>query len=93
MVYLDEMLVYIDSWDQHIRLAKLVPNRSRKHKSCANLSKRTFEVEEFDYNGFVLGATKLATNPNEAEESKYGKIGPIRKNFNLSSAQLTIIED
>ena len=56
IVYLDDILVYSNSWEEHIRHVKLVLNRLNKHKLYAKSSKCTFGVQEVGYLGFVLRA-------------------------------------
>lgn len=65
MVYLDDILIFSDSWEEHVKHIRLVLERLRKHKLYAKISKCKFGVQEADYLGFVLRAGKLAMNPNK----------------------------
>ncbi len=65
IVYLDDILVYSNSWDEHIGHVRLVLDRLREHKLDAKLSNCTFGVQDVDYLGFVLRAGKLPMNPNK----------------------------
>ena len=65
MVYLDDILIYSNSWSEHLQHIKLVLNRLRKHKLYAKPSKCAFGVQEVEYLGFVLRAGKITMNPNK----------------------------
>ena len=67
MVYLDDILVYSNSWDEHMRHLQLVLQRLREHKLYGKLSKCAFGVKEVEYLGFILKAGKLAMNPNKTK--------------------------
>ncbi len=67
MVYQDDVLVYSNSWAEHVSNVKLVLDRPRKHKLYVKMSKCTFGVQEVDYLGFLLRAGKLAMNPSKAK--------------------------
>ena len=45
MVYLDDVLVYSNSWQEHLKQVQLVLDRLRKHKLYAKLSKYTFGTQ------------------------------------------------
>ena len=67
MVHLEDILVYSNSWKEHIYHVRLVLDRLREHKLYAKLTKCTFGVQEIDHLGFVLRAGKLAINPNKTK--------------------------
>ncbi len=52
-VYLDDILVYSHSWDDHVQHVQLALDRLKKHKLYVNLSKCTFGIQELDFLGFV----------------------------------------
>ena len=65
MVYLDDILIYSDTYENNKRHAKLVRDRLREHKLYAKLSKYKFGVQEVEYLGFMLKEGKLAMNPKK----------------------------
>ena len=67
MAYLDDILVYSNSWKEHLQHVELLLDRLRRHKLYAKLSKCTFGTQEVDYLGFVLRAGKIAMNPNKTK--------------------------
>ena len=60
IAYLDDILVYSTTWDEHIEHIRKVLQKLRDHKLFAKLSKCTFGVKEVEYLGFVLKGGKLA---------------------------------
>ena len=67
MVYLDDILIYSDTEENHKIFVKLVLDRLRERKLYAKLSKFEFGVQEVEYLGFILKAGKLAMNPNKTK--------------------------
>ena len=65
MVYLDDILVYSNSWEEHLQHVKLVLSQLRNHKFYAKLSKGAFGVQEVDCLGFVLCAGKIEMKPSK----------------------------
>ena len=67
MVYLDDILIYSNTWKEHIEHIKLVLQKLRQHKLYAKLSKCQFGLQEVEYLGFILKAGKVAMNPNKTK--------------------------
>ena len=65
--YLDDILVYSDSWDEHLHQIELVLQRLRKNHLYAKLSKCVFGAREVEYLGFILRSGKLAMSRNKTE--------------------------
>ena len=63
--YLDDILVYSETWEQHVKHIELVFHLLRQVKLYAKLSKCVFRAQEVEYLGFILKAGKLAMNPNK----------------------------
>ena len=63
--YLDDILIYSNSWKEHVAHIELVLQRLREEKLYAKLSKCEFGVQEVEYLGFVLRAGRIAMNPNK----------------------------
>ena len=55
LVYLDDILIYSTSDDEHERHLRCVFDRLRKHVLYAKLSKCEFGVREVDYLGHIVG--------------------------------------
>ena len=65
--YLDDILIYSNSWKDHLYHIELVLLRLRKERLYAKLSKCVFGAREVEYLGFVLKSGKVAMNPNKTE--------------------------
>ena len=70
MAYLDDILIYSTTWEEHIKHIELVLSRLRANKLYGKLSKCTFGVQEIEYLGFVLKAGKIAMNQNKTDAIK-----------------------
>ena len=67
LIYLDDILVYSDSWEEHLQHLRKVLQRLRDQRLYAKLPKCVFGVQEVEYLGFVLRAGELAMNPNKTK--------------------------
>ena len=65
--YLDDILIYSHTWEEHLKHIKLVLERLREKQLYAKMSKCTFGVQEVEYLGFTLQAGKIAMNKNKTE--------------------------
>ena len=57
LVYLDDILIYSTSDDEHERHLRCVFDRLRKLVLYAKLSKCEFGVHEVDYLGYIIGGS------------------------------------
>src|SRR5215217_1468034 len=60
VVYLDDILIYSESREEHEKLLKEVLKRLRNNHLQANLAKSVFEVEEVEFVGYIVSARGLA---------------------------------
>ena len=67
IAYLDDILVYSDTWEEHLKHIRLTLLILRKHKLYAKLSKCVFGAQEVEYLGHILRAGKVAMNPNKTQ--------------------------
>ena len=56
LVYLDNILIYSTSDDEHERHLRCIFDRLRKHVLHAKLSKYEFGMSEVDYLGHIVGS-------------------------------------
>ena len=55
MVYLDDILIYIFNWKDHIMYVKKVLDVLKREKLCVNMSKSEFGKTSLVYLGYVEG--------------------------------------
>ena len=60
IVYLDDILIYSESEEEHQRLLCEVMRRLKENRLQANLTKSMFEVEEVEFVGYIVSAKGLA---------------------------------
>jgi len=60
VVYLDDILIYSASYDQHISDVRMVLKRLRQWQLYANLSKCEFFTQEVEFLGYIVGTAGIA---------------------------------
>ena len=63
VVYLDDILVYSDTWEEHVAHLRAVLQQLRQAKLYAKLSKCDFAKKEVEYLGHVVGSGNLKVDP------------------------------
>lgn len=54
VVYLDDILIFSQSWEEHLHHIRQVLEASWQHKLCANLEKCTFFMTQVQYLGYII---------------------------------------
>ena len=54
VVYLDDILIFSQSWEYHLQHIWQVLQTPRQHKLCANLEKFTFGMAQVQYLGYII---------------------------------------
>jgi hypothetical protein len=70
IVYLDDILIFSKSADEHVKHVDLVLNTLRKHRLFANLEKCSFGLEEVDFLGHVVGGGCVKVDPKKVAAVK-----------------------
>ena len=65
LLYLDDVVVYASSFEQHLRRLELVFERLRAHNLKLKLAKCHFFAQEVRYLGHVISADGVATDPEK----------------------------
>ncbi len=65
VVYLDDILIYSETWEDHLEHLRKALEILRKEKLFAKLSKCTFGAQEVEYLGFILRSDGVAINPHK----------------------------
>ena len=69
IVYIDDILIYSDNLEDHIKMVREVLARLQKHKLAAELEKCSFHVQEVEFLGHILNGKGMWM-----EEAKIKKI-------------------
>eukprot|EP00253_Pinus_taeda_P026678 PITA_26678 len=54
VVYLDDILIFNESWEEHFHYIRKVLQTLRQHKLCAKLEKCTFGLTQVQYLGYII---------------------------------------
>ena len=63
VVYLDDILIFSQSWEEHLHHIRQVLQTLRKHKLCANLEKCTFGMTQVQYLGYIIDEHGVHVDP------------------------------
>jgi hypothetical protein len=62
-VYLDNILIFTDSFEEHCRITRLVLDRMREHKLYLRPEKCEFEKTKIEYLGVIISHNKVEMDP------------------------------
>ena len=82
IVYLDDILVYSETWEEHLKHIRKVLEILRKQKLYAKLSKCCFGAQEVDYLGFILRPSGVAIDPHKTRSIEEWLFLNVRKTSN-----------
>jgi hypothetical protein len=54
VVYLDDILIFIQTWEEHLHHIRQVLQTLWQHKLCVNLEKCTFGITQVQYLGYII---------------------------------------
>lgn len=69
-VYLDDILVYSETLEDHVKHLESILKKLQEHKLYAKLSKCTFAVAEVEYLGHIIGSKGVRMDPNKTKAIK-----------------------
>ena len=67
IVYLDDILIFTDTLEQHKPIVVKVLETLRKHKLYLKASKCFFEQRSVDYLGTIVGYSKIRMDPSKVD--------------------------
>ena len=67
VVYLDDILIFIQTWEEHLHHIRQVLQTLRQHKLCANLDKCTFGMTQFQYIGYIIDECGVHVDPTKIQ--------------------------
>ena len=70
MAYLDNIIIFSPSMEEHIKHVQLVFDRSRQHQLKLKISKCKFMQGETQYLGFVINRQGITTDPDKVQVIK-----------------------
>ena len=73
VVFIDDILIYSKSKEEHAEHLRIVLQRLRDHQLYAKFSKCEFWLEEVQFLGHVLSTEGIAVDPSKVEEVLNGK--------------------
>jgi hypothetical protein len=89
IVYLDDILIFSKTKEEHLRHLKLVMERLQQEKLMINLKKSSFMNKELIYLGFVISSNELKMDPEKVrsirEWSSPSSIFEVRSFHGLAS--------
>eukprot|EP00253_Pinus_taeda_P024725 PITA_24725 len=71
VVYLDDILIFSQSWEEHLHHIRQVLQTLRKHELCANLEKCTFGMTQFQYLGYIIDEKGVHVDPSKIQVIQY----------------------
>ena len=71
IVYLDDILIYIENESQaHVDAVRWVLNKLRKHKLFVNFQKCCFHKDEIQFLGYIMSVQRVRIENEQAEAVK-----------------------
>jgi hypothetical protein len=67
VVYLDDILIFSQTWEEHLHHIRQVLQTLRKHKLCANLEKCTFGMTQVQYLGYIIDEHGVHVDPTKIQ--------------------------
>jgi hypothetical protein len=79
LVYLDDIVIFSQTEEQHMEILKKVLDRLRQHKLQCRFDKCTFATTEVEYLGFMLSHQGVRMNPDKVQIIKDWSENPTSK--------------
>jgi hypothetical protein len=67
VVYLDDILIFKKTWEEHLQCIQQVLHTLRHHKLYANLEKFSFGMNMVQYLGFIIDEHGVDVDPNKIQ--------------------------
>jgi hypothetical protein len=68
VVFIDDILVYSKTEEEHAKCLYIVLQRIRDHRMYAKLSKCDFRLKEIKFLGHTVSQEGIAVDPNKVQE-------------------------
>ena len=63
VVYLDDIMIFSQTWEEHLHHFREVLQTLRQQKLCANLEKCTFGMTQVQYLGYIIDEREVHVDP------------------------------
>jgi hypothetical protein len=73
IVFIDDILIYSNSEEEHARHLRVILQRLRDHQLYAKFSKCAFWLKEVPFLGHIISAEGITVNPSKVQEVLYWK--------------------
>jgi hypothetical protein len=70
IVYIDDILIYSEDEESHIRLVKKVLQKLKDNHLCASIKKSVFHASEVEYLGYHISKLGIAMSPEKVQTIK-----------------------
>ena len=70
VVYLDDILIYSKSEEEHIELVKEGLNRLTKHQPAISVTKSVFHVKSVEFLGYIIATNRVTISERKVESIK-----------------------
>eukprot|EP00253_Pinus_taeda_P012180 PITA_12180 len=67
VVYLDDILIFSKSWEEHLQRIWQVLQTLQQHKLCDNLEKCTFGMRQVQYLGYIIDERGVHVDPTKIQ--------------------------
>lgn len=67
VVYLKNILIFSESWEEHLQHIRQVLQTLWQHKACANLEKCTFGMSQVQYFGYIIVECSMQVDPTKIQ--------------------------
>ena len=65
--YLDDILIFNQSWEEHLHHIRRVHQTLRQHKLCAKLHKFTLDLTQVQYLGYIIDEKVVHVDPSKIQ--------------------------
>jgi hypothetical protein len=76
VVYLDDILIFSQTWEEHLHHIRQVLQTLRQHKLCANLEKCTFGITQVQYLGYIIDERGVHVDQQRSKSFGIGQPQP-----------------
>jgi len=69
IAYMDDILIYSETIEQHVAIVRKVMDRLRKARLCLSIKKSGFHAREVEFIGYKISHHRISMTTRKVEES------------------------